>query len=167
MLALVLALLVAGCGGSDDSGSGNGGSGGGGESTASGAGAAIVARAEEFGSEVRGAEAKGSEVALLGYLDARAKGEGAKACSYLTEDLRQVYGRLSKEGCAVFVEKTVARLPAGESAALAESEIESVRLDGDSGYVIYTDGKGSQQAKPVVREGGVWKVSSVLVQSIR
>lgn len=158
---LVLALLVAGCGGSDSSG---------GDSTATGGAAgelgeaAAVAKAEEFGSEASGAEAKGPEAALQGYFDARANGEWSKACSYVAKDLRKLYGRLSKEACAAFVEKTAERLPAGERATLAEVEVESVRLEGESAYVIYADANGSQRAKPVEREGGAWKVSSQIVQ---
>lgn len=161
---LVLALLVVGCGGSDSGSSASstsaGSSGGAGES----GGAAGVAKAEEFGSAASGSAAKGPEAALQGYFDARANGEWSKACSYLSKDLREAYDRLSKEGCVAFVEKTAERLPAGEQAALAEIEVESVRLEGDSGYVIYTDSEGSQQAKPIEREGGEWKVSSLLVQ---
>ena len=161
---LVLALLVAGCGGSDSSGSGGGGSTASTGPSGELGGAASVAKAEEFGSEASGSEAKGPEAALQGYFDARANGEWSKACSYLSKDLRRAYDRLSKEGCVAFVKKTAARLPADEQAALAEIEVESVRLEGDSGYVIYTDAKGSQQAKPVEREGGEWKVSSLLVK---
>jgi hypothetical protein len=160
---LVLALLVAGCGGGGDSGST------GAESTAPGATgelgeAGAVGKAEEFGSEASGAEAKGPEAALQGYFDARANGEWSKACSYLAKNVQQVYRQLSKEGCAAFLQKMTGRLSKEERAALAEVEVESVRLEGDGGYVIYTDAEGSQRAKPVEREGGAWKLSSGIVQ---
>lgn len=158
MALLALALLVAGCGGSDSSSSSG--------STGSELGAAAaVQKAEEFGSEASGSEAKGPEAALRGYSDARANGEWSKACSYVAKDLLKVYSRLQKEGgCASFVKKTTKGLSPDERAALAEIKVESVRLEGDSGYVIYTDAKGSQQARPVEREGSAWKVSSQIVQ---
>jgi len=164
LLVLSLTLLAAGCGGSEDSGSG------GAESTApSGAsdlgGAAGVAQAEEFGAEASGAEAQAPEAALHGYLDARANGEWAKACSFVSKELSDLYRRLDKDrGCAAFVEKTTEGLSADERAALAEVDVESIRLEGDSGYVIYADAEGSQQAKPIEREGGAWKVGAQLVR---
>jgi hypothetical protein len=161
---LVLALLVAGCGESDDAGFGGAES-----TTPRGAGepggAAGAAKAEEFGSEASGAEAEGPEAALRGYLDARANGDWSKACAYVSKELSKFYGRLDKDGgCAGFVEKTTEGLSADERAALADVEIESVRLEGDSGYVIYADAEGSQQARPVEREGATWKVRSQIVQ---
>jgi len=159
-----LALLVAGCGGGDD------GSGSGESTAANGAidelgGAAAVAKAEEFGSEASDPEARSAEAALLGYYEAKAEGEWSKACSYLAQDLRQLYGRFYKEkGCAAFVEKTTERLSADERAALTELEVESVRVEGDSGYVVYTNAEGSRQAKPIEEEGGAWKLSSPLVK---
>jgi hypothetical protein len=160
---LVLALLIAGCGGSGGSSSGGSTAAGGAASEL--AGAASVAKAEGFGSEASGSEAKKPEAALKGYFDARVNGEWAKACSYVSKELRKLYSRVSKKsGCSGVVEKTTERLSASERAALAEVEVESVRLEGGSGYVIYTDAEGSQQAKPVEREGGAWKVSSPIVQ---
>lgn len=161
---LVFALLAAGCGGGEDSGSDAS------ESTAANGagelgGAASVTKAEEFGSPVSGAQAQGPEAALQGYFDARAEGDGAKACSYMSEQLRAFYDRIYKEGgCAGFVEKSAERLSANERAAQAEVKVESVRLEGDEGFVVYTDAEGSQQAKPVEREGGAWKVGSQLVE---
>jgi hypothetical protein len=160
---LVFALLLAGCGGGDD------GSGGGESAAANGGaelgGAAAVEKAEGFGSEASRSEAKSAEAALLGYQRARAAGEWSKACSYLSKDLRQAYDQLSRGGgCGGFVEKTTKRLSAEERSALTELEVESVRVEGDSGYVIYADAEGSQQAKPIAAEGGAWKLSSLLVQ---
>jgi len=160
LLVLALALLAAGCGG--DSGSVDSTApGGGGEL----GGATSVAEAEEFGAEASGAQAQGPEAALRGYLDARAKGDGETACSYMSEELRELYARLYKQGgCAEFVERSTGRLSANERAALPEVEVETVRVEGDDGFVIYADAEGSQQAKPVEREGRAWKVSSQLVE---
>jgi len=162
---LAVVLLIAGCGGDGDSGTSGGGS------TSSGAGeigeAAQRAKAEDFGSEASKSQAKPVEAALLGYLDARANGDWEKACSYLAKDLRQLYNRIGSKSqtamsCPDFVAGTTERLSQQERTELAEIEVESVRLDGNSGYVIYTDAAGAERTKPVSEEGGSWKVSSLL-----
>jgi hypothetical protein len=159
LVALVaVALLVVGCGGSDDGSTS-------GDATAGPESATAVAKAEEFGSEASGSQAEGAEAALLGYLEARAGEEWDRACSYLAKDLREVYGKITRgEGCAVFVAKTTEGLSPDQRAELPDVDVESVRVEGDSGYVIYTDAAGAQQARPIEEEGDEWKLSSLLTQ---
>jgi hypothetical protein len=162
LAVVVLGLLAAGCGG------GNGGSSGGGSSGDKGAGpsAAFLAKAEELGSEASGSRAGQAEAALRGYLDARAGEEWTKACSFLTKGFRQLYSRLSKspavkgKGCAGTVAKVDERLSPRERADLRKFEVDSVRVEGGRGYIIYTDAAGTQRATPIASEGGRWKISS-------
>ena len=176
---LVLAFLVAGCGGGDDS---NEGSSGGDSMATTGSPAAgsessgsvsapALEKAKGFGSEASGSEAREVEGALLGYLEAQANGEWSKACSYLAKDLRELQARIADAeqggaGECPALATTTERLSPQERADLAAVDIHSVRLEGDSGYIVYADGSGTEVAKPVEDEDGEWKLSSLLASLI-
>jgi hypothetical protein len=180
-VALVVALFVAGCGCGDSSDT-TGATVTSGEAQAEKGGTALsdraaadagsekmLRKAEEFGSEATGSDAEQVEAALLGYLGAQANGEWAAACSYLTEALRRAYAHFAHvagahRGCPGFMAPFTRRLPPAERASLADVEVRSVRLKDRDGYVIYVDGSGTTISKPVEREGGEWKLSSVLVK---
>jgi hypothetical protein len=203
-----LALIVASCGGDEDSGTGvsttatvtssgeaddgpgtNEGSGGGddagerpgdgGSTTADdsnggdGTPPAVLKEAKDFGSEASGSEADEAEAALIGYLEARAGGEWSRACSYLAKELRKLDARFARsvaggaDGCPGFVATTTERLSPGERSGLAEVDIQSVRLEGRHGYIVYISSSGTEIAKPILEEGGRWKLSSLLVSLLR
>ncbi len=167
LAALVaLALLATGCGGGG-AGETSSSSDSAGSTTTSGS-ASTAARIKEFGTEASGSEAKQPEAAAIGYLDARAAEEWSRACSFLATPIRRLLGhltaksqRVAGKGCAAFVETSTKKLSPSERAALAKSTPESVRLEGDRGYVLYRDGNGTERAVSVKREGGRWKVVDV------
>jgi hypothetical protein len=134
---------------------------------------AVLEEAREFGSEASGSEAEEAEAALLGYLEAQAGGEWSKACSYLTKELRSLEAKIARsgqgggEGCPGFVAATTERLSPSERSSLAEVDIQSVRIEGRRGYVVYTDSAGTEIAKPVQVEAGEWKLSSLLVRLLQ
>lgn len=149
----------------DDGGSTAAGGSGSGESTPP----AVLRKAKEFGSEASGSEAEEAEAALLGYLEAQAGGEWSRACSYLAKELRQLYGRFhgsgqeSADGCPGIIAIMTEGLSPQERTSLPEVDIQSVRLEGRRGYIVYTDSSGTEIAKPILDEAGQWKLSSLLV----
>lgn len=132
----------------------------------------VLRKAKEFGSEATGSEAEEAEAVLLAYLEAQAGGDWSTACSFLTEELRKLYARLAgnapggPEGCPGFVETTTERLSPSERSSLTAIDIHSVRIEGDSGYIVYTGGSGTETAKPVRQEASEWKLSSLLATLI-
>ncbi len=159
-IAVLLALLApaaTGCGGGGD------GEGGSGSTGAAGSGSS----AEGFGSEASGAQAKQVEAALHDYLDARAAGEWKQACSYLTKGIRKVFGRLaagSKQAkgssCADFLASSNENVSSSQRARQAKVDVESVRVKGDQGYILYEESGGSRYAMPVAEEAGGWKLAA-------
>lgn len=157
---LVLALVSLGltaCGGGGD----------GGNSTQSGHAGPGPEDARQFGSEVTGKQARQIEAVVSGYFEARSAGEWQAACAAIAKPKRQLLGTLATsskqidgEGCAAYLAYLGKQLPSSERAALAEAEIESVRVDGAQGYALYREAGGAERAMPVTRESGDWKVAS-------
>jgi hypothetical protein len=123
---------------------------------------------EESGSEATESDAQQAEAALVGYLEAQANGEWSRACSYLAEDLRKLYARAASSaqggGCPGFTRRITQRLSQSKRSSLADIDIQSVRIDGASGRIVYLDSSGKSVKKPVRQEAGEWKLSSLLVQ---
>ena len=181
---LVAALVFTACGG-DDGGSGTTSAATTGSSettTSSGEGSAsapsepsdesdsqpTAGEDEESGSEATDSDAQQVEAALVGYLEARANGEWSRACSYLTTDLRKFYARAASStqggGCPGFTRRTTQQLSPGKRSNLTDIDIQSVRIDGGRGRIVYLDSSGERVKKPVRLEAGEWKLSSLLVQ---
>jgi hypothetical protein len=119
-----------------------------------------------------GVEASGDERARLsgfvqGYLDARARGEWARACARLAPEQRRTFARLIRgergnPACAEAMGKLAAQVPAG--AFIRESKVAdvlSLRIGGGRAFLIYVRPGGKVYATALTREGGAWKVVSV------
>lgn len=179
-LFLALALLTVGCGGGgsvtvgstgqgksqgSEAGTSSSGESSGGASSGKG-----LKKAEEFGSVATGSDAEQVEAALVGYLEAQANGEWSRACSYLAKGLRKFRARVRKSaqgtpgGCPGFTAQVTQRLSPSDRSNLPDVKVQSVRLKGANGYVIYIDGSGKKVSKPVRREAGEWRLSSLIVQ---
>ena len=124
---------------------------------------------QEFGEEADTSELDAAAAALHNFLDARAEGNWAAACGYMSKDMIESFEKLasqSKEGgdtsCAALLEKLVN--PAAKSAMKAEAEkadVRSLRTEGERAFVIYTGTKGTILAMPMASEDGEWKVASL------
>lgn len=124
---------------------------------------------QEFGEEGDASELDAAAAVLHNFLDARAEGNWAAACGYMSKDMIESFEKLasqSKEGgdtsCGALLEKLVN--PAAESVMKAEAEkadVRSLRTEGEQAFVIYTATKGTILAMPMANEGGEWKVASL------
>lgn len=156
---LVVAVIVAGCGGDD------------GSTATEGSGSSPQSRQDEireFGSEASSPEAQQAEVALKGYLDARAVGEWKKACSYLARNVRRGLGQLAAKSkqvqgkdCAGLIEASTKSLSSSERADLGQVDVNAVRVEGEQGFVLYKDAADAEYAMPMKSERGQWKVAGV------
>jgi hypothetical protein len=124
---------------------------------------------QEFGAEAGGVEFEEAAAALHGFLDARAAGDSAAACSYMSkgvvEQFKQLASQSKKSGsssCPSILEALTD--PAAKQAMQAEADeadIGSLRTEGDRAFLIYTGFEKTIFAMPMAREDGSWKVASV------
>jgi hypothetical protein len=124
---------------------------------------------QEFGEEADTTEFDAAAVALHNFLDARAAGNWAAACGYMSKDIAESLEKLAaqaKQGgdrsCAGIIEKLTN--PAAMSAMKAEAEkadVGSLRIEGERAFLIYTGTDGTVLAMPMANESGDWKVASL------
>jgi hypothetical protein len=124
---------------------------------------------QEFGTEAEGPEFAKAAAALHGFLDARAQGAWAAACSYLSKSTVESFEQLaaqSKQGdeksCAdilgQLINPATKQLMKEEA---AEANVGSLRTEGERAFLIYTGAEKTVIAVPMTREGDVWKVASI------
>lgn len=124
---------------------------------------------QEFGEEADASELNAAAVALHNFLDARAEGNWAAACDYMSKGVLKSFETLVERAkqiedtsCAGILEKLVN--PAAKSSMKAEAEkanVGSLRVEGEQSFVIYTGIDGTVLAMPMANEDGSWKVASL------
>jgi hypothetical protein len=124
---------------------------------------------QEFGEEADAAERDAAAVALHNFLDARAEGDWAAACEYVSSDVVESLEKLAAQAkqseaqdCAGILEALTN--PAAESVMKAEAEkadVGSLRIEGEKAFIIYTGVDGAFLAMPMTSDGGDWKVASL------
>ena len=123
---------------------------------------------QEFGEEADTTELKAAAVVLHNFLDARAEGNWAATCDFITsvvieslEKLAAQAKQVKDQSCAGILEKLTA--PANESirAEAEKANVRSLRIKGEQAFVIYTAAKGIVLAQPMANESGDWKVASL------
>ena len=124
---------------------------------------------QEFGAEADPSEFDVAATALHNFLDARAEGNWAAVCQYLSkstiESLEQLASR-AKQGGDTSCGATLAAItnPAAKAALKAEAEkadIGSLRTEGGQAFLIYTGTEGTILAMPMANEAGTWKVAGL------
>jgi hypothetical protein len=124
---------------------------------------------QEFGAEADTSELDAAATALHNFLDARAEGNWAAACHYMSKSVTESFEKLAAQGgakgntsCAATLEKLIN--PNAEElmkAEAAKADVGSLRIEGEHAFVIYTGAEGTVLAMPMADEGGVWKVASL------
>jgi len=196
IVAVLLAIGLAGCGGDDDPSStmteklspssqaqSDGGSDGGegsADSTSaerqdSGGGSAQFRTKggdnsiQEFGEEADASDFDAAAAVLHEFLDARAAEDWDSACAAVSEEVRQSLEKLGEQakqldGASCTGILSALTNPAAKKILQEEAEqadVASLRVEGDSGYIIYRAAKGSVVTIPMVEEDGDWKVSGL------
>jgi hypothetical protein len=171
----VLAIVVlAGCGGDDDESP---------ESTAAGAGTeqpgseqsdAGAGSVETFGEEADPGDRDAAATTVERFLRAQADGDSATACSLMSASTKEnlevfVEGAASESlntPCTKLDEVLRSQIPAKTLAQSERIQVTAVRVEGDRGFVLYRDARGTESAFSVVREGSAWKVAAIAGQSL-
>lgn len=124
---------------------------------------------QEFGGEADDAELEAAATVLHNFLDARAEGNWAAACQYMSKEMIKSFEQLAtaaKQIDASSCGAIVAGLtnPAAKASMKAEAEkadVGSLRTEGDRSFLIYTAGGDTILVMPMKNEGGNWKVASL------
>jgi hypothetical protein len=189
LAATLAALLLAGCGGSDNGGSTSGQTGavpappgkqqakptGAGQGT-SGAGSGQRGRKREshfeggekevegFGSEAQGS-AKGEVLgAERSYLGAIATKSYAQACARLAPAVTGSLQKLVKgsgAGCGAILSKLLSPTTAPAARQQLQGEVVRVRVEGKQAFVIFHAPGARLWTLPLSNEGGGWKVATL------
>jgi len=124
---------------------------------------------QEFGEEAETSEFAAAAAALHNFFDARAEGNWAAACTYMSKAIIESFEKLAAnakqiedKSCAGILEQLMN--PAAKQAMKAEAEkadVGSLRTDGQRSFVIYTGAEGTVFAMPMANEDGTWKVASL------
>jgi hypothetical protein len=129
---------------------------------------------QEFGAEADTSEFEEAAAVVHNFLDARAAGDWAAVCTYMSssiiesfEELAEGAQQIEDRSCAGLVEALMN--PAAKrlmQVEAAKADVRSLRTEGDRGFVIYTGVEGSVYAVPMAREDGTWKVGSLTATQI-
>jgi hypothetical protein len=124
---------------------------------------------QEFGSEAGGSKLDEAATALHNFLDARAAGNLAAACAYLSKSVVESFEQLVTRpqqshgiACAGVLRKilnpSAKRLFEEEA---EQADVGSLRTEGEQAFLIYRGIDGAVLAMPMAREDGAWKVASL------
>lgn len=124
---------------------------------------------QEFGAEADSSEFEAAAAAVHNFLDARAEGNWAAACEYMSSGIVESFKQLASQAkeveeadCAGILEALTN--PAAKASMKAEAEqadIGSLRTEGERAFVIYTGLENTIFAMPMANEDGDWKVASL------
>jgi hypothetical protein len=124
---------------------------------------------QEFGEEAEPEEFNAAAVALHNFLDARADGNWAAACEYMSKGLTESFEKLAAQAkqveatsCGGILEKVTNPAAAKEmKEEAAKANVGSLRIEDEQAFVIYTGIDGTVLAMPMANEDGTWKVASL------
>jgi hypothetical protein len=129
---------------------------------------------QDFGEESDASDFKEAASTLHGFLDARAAEDWESACSFLSEEVRQMLEKLAAQAnrdqsksiddtsCAriMAVLTNPAAMPALREEA-AQADVASLRVEGDRAFIIYRGPKDTVVTIPMANKDGSWKVASL------
>jgi hypothetical protein len=167
LIALAAATMVAaGCGGGSDSSA----------DTTTEASAAFVGKGENgklatFGTEADSAEREEVSEVLQESLQAREDEDFKTQCSTLTAgqiqrtEKKRKFFKI-KGGCAKGLESQAEVAPPSVLANTMKGPVVALRVSGDRGFAFWHGTGGKDYAMPMAKEGGKWKVGSVVEKEV-
>jgi hypothetical protein len=122
---------------------------------------------QQFGSEAAGSELQLAAAALHGYLDARAAGEWARACSYMgrgvTRSLSQLASAQGGKGgsCPKIIAGLSSAIPPAVRRETARADVGALRVEGDNAFLLFRGAHDTNYFMPMAHEGSRWGVAAV------
>jgi hypothetical protein len=127
---------------------------------------------QTLGKPAIGAERTQIAATVTGFYDAYADVDGAKACTVLTakaqRDVVTGFGHAAKgEGCGPALTSEMKKVPAQFRKLDRTVEVVGARVKGERGYAIFRSIAVLPSELPIRREGGAWKLDSVVASPLR
>jgi hypothetical protein len=123
---------------------------------------------QEYGEEKDEGELQEAAEAVHGFFVARAEGDWAAACSYLSKAMKEQLEQLAasstglkNKGCAAFLEAFTSRLPASEWKEITTVDAGSLRQKDEQAFLIYYGPHKAIYAMPLIDEDGEFKVGAL------
>lgn len=124
---------------------------------------------QEFGEEADSEDFDDAAAALHNFLDARAEGNSAAACQYMSKAMIESFEKLTEQAkqtddtsCGEILENLTNPAAAQSmKEEAAKANVGSLRIDDEQAFVIYTGIDGTILAMPMANEDGDWKVASL------
>jgi hypothetical protein len=124
---------------------------------------------QEFGEEADTSDFDAAAATVHNFLDARAEGNWAAACEYMSQGLVASFEKLGAQAqqienpsCAGVLQKLIN--PDAKDLMIeeaAQADVRSLRLEGEQAFAIYTGPDGTVFSMPMTNEDGEWKVNSL------
>jgi hypothetical protein len=166
---ICLGLLAGGCGGGSASSATESSSSANGEASAAFIKKGHVNAIPKFGQEASEEEREAVNAIVVENLKARAAADFAAQCKTLgAKGMAEVPGAKNQQTCAKALKKFAEPLSGTEKARenTLKGSIAALRVKGDKGWALYHGNNGKDYALPLEKEGGTWKVSSVLTTEL-
>ncbi len=129
---------------------------------------------QTLGEPAAGADKAAITAAVKGFYDSYAEADGAKGCTYLTAGARhsvvQAFGQSKRQrgkGCGPALTSEMAKAPPQFRRFDRTVEVTGARVKGDHGYVLFRSIAILPSELPVRREGGSWKLDSIVSSPLR
>jgi hypothetical protein len=120
---------------------------------------------QQFGGAAKPDAQSAIEGAVQGFLTAMATRDYAGVCSGLTKTNREQLAAFGTEagegGCEAALKDLVSPGAAKEAQLAAAASITSIRVKGDTAFVLFTPRGGSESYLVMKREGGAWRSIAV------
>lgn len=124
---------------------------------------------QRTGQEASVAEREAASTVVLAYLRAGAAEDRAAQCSYLAAEAARPLERIgaagtegSGTGCPQGLDQLLKLAPKAAHGAAPAGAVGSLRVEGDRGFALFHGKDGLDYMMPLVKEGGEWKIASVV-----
>jgi hypothetical protein len=129
---------------------------------------------QSLGEPAAGADRAQITAAVKGFYDAYAAVDGAKGCAFLTAAARRAvvesFGhspKLRGKGCGPALASEMAKVPPQFRKLDRTVEVTGARIKGDRGYALFRSIAVLPSELPIRREGGAWKLDSIVASPLR
>lgn len=121
---------------------------------------------QEYGDEASSSDFVEAAAALHAYLDARAVGAWAAACTYLDRRLAAEMVKFASQqngakACPPALAAISSSAPPRVLREAARVDVAALRVKGDSAFLLFRDSAGQSLFISVTREAGTWKVAAL------
>lgn len=122
---------------------------------------------QDFGKEAQGEEFATVAAIVHAFLDARAAGNSAEVCKYMSsrivDEMKQFASQAPDppKDCAGLIDMFTAPMTPKLRRTIAKADIASVRAEEDAAFVLYRGHQKQVFLLPMAREDGQWKVAAI------